>query len=125
MPQIFYRISADAVVLLHLAFVLFVALGGLLVVRRRKWAWLHIPVALWGAAVELAGWVCPLTPLENWLREMGGGEGYTGDFVARWVLPCLYPEGLTRSSQVALGLFVILANAALYSWAILRAARER
>ena len=87
---------ADLVVLIHFAFVVFVVAGGLLVWKWPRVAWLHVPCALWGAAVEFGGWVCPLTPLENTLRVRAGEAGYQGDFVARHVMPVLYPEGLTR-----------------------------
>lgn len=109
------RALADFVVLLHLAFVLFVALGGLLALRWRWVPWLHVPAALWGAFVELAGWVCPLTPLENHLREASGGFAYSGGFVERYVVPLLYPNALTRELQVVLGLLVCLGNALVYT----------
>jgi len=111
-----YRTLADLVVGLHLAFVLFVVLGGLLVPRWRWIAWLHVPAALWGAWVELAGWVCPLTPLENWLRRRAGCEGYQGGFVEYYLHPLLYPSALTRTTQILLGLLVIGINVAVYAW---------
>ncbi|MFQ5780020.1 MAG: DUF2784 domain-containing protein [Nitrospiria bacterium] len=120
----FYRILADLVVLVHLAFVLFAVLGGFLVLRGRRWAWLHIPALLWAAWIEFGGWVCPLTPLENWLRESGGTAGYRGDFIERYLLPILYPAILTRRLQVALGLFLIGINAGIYIWVMRRAARK-
>jgi hypothetical protein len=110
-----YSALADAVVALHLGFVLFVALGGLLVLRWRRLAWLHLPAAVWGVAIEWGGWACPLTPLENHLRESGGGEAYSGDFVARYLMPVLYPEGLTRESQIALGFAALAGNAVIYA----------
>lgn len=105
---------ADAIVLLHLAFVAFVAVGGLLVWRWPRLAWVHLPCALWGAAVSFGGWICPLTPLENHFRQQAGDAGYSGDFVARYLLPVLYPEGLTREAQVVLGALVVVVNAAVY-----------
>lgn len=105
---------ADLLVLLHLAFVAFVAAGGVLVWRWPRLAWAHLPCAAWGALVSFAGWVCPLTPLENRLRELGGGTGYRGDFVARYLLPVLYPEGLTREAQIVLGALVVGVNVAAY-----------
>jgi hypothetical protein len=108
---------ADFVVLLHLAFVAFVVAGGLFVLWRRRAAWLHLPAAAWGAWTEFAGWVCPLTPLENWLRVRGGGAAYTGDFVERYLLPLLYPATLTRTIQVILGIAVVVVNAAIYVYA--------
>jgi Protein of Unknown function (DUF2784) len=111
---------ADLVVVLHLAFVAFVVAGGLLVLRWPKLAWVHLPAAAWGAIVELTGWICPLTPLENWLRERAGSEVYAGDFVARYIVPTLYPEALTRTSQLLMGLAVILLNAVLYALVLRR-----
>jgi len=110
-----YALAADAVLVLHLAFVLFVAVGGLLVLRWPRLAWAHIPTAIWGAAIEFGGWICPLTPIENDLRARDGESPYTGDFVARYLLPVIYPEGLTRDAQVTLGLAVVLVNAAIYA----------
>lgn len=117
-----FRLLADVVVLLHAAFVLFVVAGGLLALRWRWAPWVHVPCFLWGGAVEFAGWICPLTPLESWLGERGGTEAYPGDFVGRYLVPCLYPEGLTRGVQVALGLLVLLVNLGLYGYLL---ARER
>jgi hypothetical protein len=111
------RLAADLVMVAHLGFVLFVAAGGLLVLRWPRVAWAHLPCAAWGALVELAGWVCPLTPLENHLRALAGEEGYAGGFIAHHVEGLLYPGGLTREIQVSLGLAVILLNAAVYAWA--------
>ena len=108
------RLSADLVVLVHLAFVLFVVLGGLLALRWRWMPWLHLPAAIWGAAVELFGWYCPLTPLENSLRRAGGAAGYEGGFVERYLLPLLYPGDLTREIQLVLGALVVLVNVAIY-----------
>jgi hypothetical protein len=113
------RILADATVLLHFAFVLFVIFGGLLVAQRPWVAWLHLPSAAWGAWVELAGWTCPLTPLENWLRREGGGATYTSSFVERYLLPVLYPALLTPELQWLLGGLVLAVNAAVY-FAVLR-----
>lgn len=118
---------ADLLVLLHLAFVVWVIVGGLLAWRWPRLALAHLPCAAWGALVSFAGWVCPLTPLENRLRELGGGAGYRGDFVARYLLPVLYPEGLTREAQIALGTLVVGVNVAAYAvgWRRRLAARER
>ena len=114
------RLLADLVLLLHLAFVLFVVFGGLLVLRWRRIAWLHVPAFVWGAAIEFGGWVCPLTPLENRLREMGGEGGYAGGFVERYLVPVLYPGELTREIQIALGLAVLLINLAIYGFLLCR-----
>ncbi|HYJ79843.1 MAG TPA: DUF2784 domain-containing protein, partial [Longimicrobiaceae bacterium] len=109
-----YRALADAVVVLHFGFVLFVVLGGVLVLRRPWLAWAHLPAAVWGALIEFAGWVCPLTPLENHLRALGREPGYTGGFVEHYITAVLYPSGLTRGMQVAIGLFVLAVNAFVY-----------
>ena len=114
-----YARLADGVVLLHFAFVLFVALGGFLVLRWRRLAWAHVPAALWGIVIEYAGWVCPLTPLENLLRERAGGGGYARGFVDHYVTGWLYPAGLTRTTQVVLGSLVLILNLVIY-WRLVR-----
>jgi hypothetical protein len=111
-----YQLLADLVVLVHVVFVIFVVLGGLSVARWQGLAWIHLPAVIWAAIVELFGWVCPLTPLENWLRQRGGERRYGADFIARYILPSLYPEELTREVQMVLGAFVILINLAIYIW---------
>ncbi len=110
-----YAVLADAVVVLHFGFILFVVLGGLLLARFPRLVWLHLPCAFWGALVELAGWVCPLTPLENRLRALAGEQGYAGGFVERYLLPVIYPEALTREIQIVLGLAVVAINAIAYA----------
>ena len=119
-----FRVLADATVVLHLAFVLFVVLGGLIVARWRRVAWVHLPATGWGAWIEFAGWVCPLTPLENWLREQGGGTAYTSSFIEHYLMPALYPESLSRELQWALGGMVLLINAVVYTVAFRRAVRQ-
>ena len=114
-----YRLGADAVVLIHLVFIGFVVLGGLLVARRPWIARVHLPAVAWAALVEFQGWICPLTPLENLLRQRAGEAAYTGDFVARYLLPLIYPAGLTRTTQVLLGAGVVVLNALVYA-ALLR-----
>ena len=115
-----YRFLADAVVILHLLFTLFVVLGGLLCIRWIKLIWIHLPVAVWGVVVEWAGWICPLTPFEILLREKGGTAGYGGGFVEHYLLPILYPSGLTRGIQLWLGIGVVVVNAAIYGYLIFR-----
>ena len=110
-----YRILADGLVILHLLFVCFVVLGGILVFFRPWIAWVHLPAALWGAAIELSGWICPLTPLENHFRRLGGQAGYGGGFIEHYMLSLLYPAGLTRKDQFVLSACVLLLNAALYA----------
>jgi hypothetical protein len=109
-----FRLLADLTVIVHLAFVLFVVFGGLLVLRWRRVAWLHLPAAVWGAWIEFAGWLCPLTPLENWLRERGGRPAYTSSFVERYIIPTLYPDSLSREVQWVLGGLVLLVNGLVY-----------
>ena len=109
-----FRILADTTVVIHLLFVAFVVCGGVLVLRWRRVAWVHVPAAVWGAWIEFVGWICPLTPLENWLRQQGGGDVYASSFVERYVLPVLYPESLPRDVQWALGALVIVVNGIVY-----------
>ena len=118
-----YAFLADAVLVVHFAFVLFVALGALLVWKWPRLAWVHVPAAAWGVAIEFGGWICPLTPLENHLRRLAGEEPYGGDFIARYLMPVLYPNGLTREAQLALGSAALLFNVAIYV-ALARRARE-
>jgi hypothetical protein len=115
-----FRLLADATVVLHLAFVLFVMLGGVLAARRPRVAWIHLPAVGWGAWIELTGWLCPLTPLENWLRRRGGAPGYTTGFVEHYLVPILYPSSLSRELQWALGGLVIAVNALVFLWALRR-----
>jgi hypothetical protein len=116
-----YSALADAVLVLHFGFILFVALGGLLVLRWRRVAWIHIPCAIWGVAIEFGGWICPLTPLENRLRDLAGETTYQGDFIARHLTPVIYPEGMPREVQVALGLAALVVNLAVYGFVWSRA----
>ena len=118
-----YRALADLILALHLVFVLFVVLGGLLVLRWPRAAWLHIPAAIWGVLIEYTGWICPLTPLENSFRARGGQAGYSGGFIEHYIQPLLYPAGLTRSTQVVLGSVVLLLNLAAYGIALSRMRR--
>ena len=112
--------AADAVIIVHLAFILFAVLGGLLVWRWRRLAWLHLPACCWAAAIEFWGWICPLTPLENWLRERGGTVGYETGFIEHYLLPLIYPAALTREVQIVLGLLVVAINLSLYGWLLRR-----
>jgi hypothetical protein len=111
---------ADLIVLLHFAFVVFVVLGGLLALRWPRVVWLHVPAVIWGALVEFTGWICPLTPLENRLRAAAGESGYEGDFIAHYILPALYPNGLTRNDQLMLGGIALAINVAIYAVVIVR-----
>ncbi|HEV7165876.1 MAG TPA: DUF2784 domain-containing protein [Gammaproteobacteria bacterium] len=110
-----YRVLADLVVLLHFAFVAFVVLGGLLVLCWPRVAWLHLPAAAWGAFVELYLHYCPLTPLENWLRERGGLDTYGRGFIDHYIVPVIYPPGLTPGLQFLLGIALVVSYLAIYA----------
>jgi len=118
-------ILADALVIMHLLFVAFVMAGGFLLVRWPRLAWLHLPAAAWGATIEFTGWICPLTPLENHLRTLGGGSAYSGGFVERYLLPILYPENLTLPIQQVLGGLVVGVNLVAYALAFRALWRRR
>ena len=110
-----YRALADLVLLLHLGFILFAVLGGLLVLRRPRLAWIHLPAVIWAALIEFFGWICPLTPLESRLRRASGGTGYEGGFVEHYVTLIVYPAGLTPQVQWLLGLLVVAINLGIYT----------
>ncbi len=122
-----YSLLAQLILILHLAFVAFVLFGGLLVPRRRWIAWLHLPAATWGAIVECTGWICPLTPLEYWLRARAGEASSPAGSLVQYLLPALYPSGLTREIQILLGLLVIAVNLAIYGriWHYANANKKR
>jgi hypothetical protein len=122
---VFYRFGADLVLLVHLLFIGFAIVGGIAVLR---WHWLalvHLPAALWATVVELMGWVCPLTPLEVYLRVAAGDAGYSGGFIQHYLLPIVYPAGLTREIQWLLAALVVLVNAAIYVVLLVRVKRRR
>jgi hypothetical protein len=110
-----YRVLADATAVFHFAFVLFVALGGLLVLRWPRLAWVHLPAATWGFLIEIMNWTCPLTTYENLFRVRGGLAGYGDDFIAYHIFRWIYPAGLTRTIQFAIAAFVVAINAAVYA----------
>jgi hypothetical protein len=110
-------ILADFLVLLHLLFVVFVVAGGFLLLRWPKIAWLQLPAAVWGAYIEFSSGICPLTPLENHLRALGGEAGYSVSFVERYLMPILYPANLTVPIQIVLGGLVVAVNLAAYTLA--------
>ena len=120
-----FRFLADLTVVLHAAFVVFVIFGGVLVVRWPRVAWLHLPAVAWGAWIEFAGWLCPLTPLENRLRARSGGPEYTSSFIEHYLTPLLYPAALSRDLQYALGALVLIINAVVYAFVLGRRARLR
>ena len=113
-----YSVLADAVAVAHVLFIAFVLAGGALVLRWPRVAWVHLPAAAWGAFVEFMGWVCPLTPLENRFRQLAGAAASERDFVTRFLLPVIYPDGLTLAVQRILGALVIAVNLALYALVI-------
>ncbi|HMN45307.1 MAG TPA: DUF2784 domain-containing protein [Povalibacter sp.] len=119
------RVLADAVLVIHLAFVIFVVAGGFLALRFPRVAWLHVPAALWGAWIEFSGRICPLTPLENSLRRRGGEAGYGGGFIDHYIMALLYPEGLTREVQFVIGGGVLLVNVIAYTLLVRRLQRRR
>ena len=111
-----FSFLADLIVILHFAFILFVIFGAVLVYFKRKLLWLHVPCALWGAWIEFSGWICPMTPLENWLRRRANETGYAESFIEHYLMPVIYPSGLTSEVQVALGAFVVGVNVGMYWW---------
>ena len=111
-----YLILADFIVILHGLFILFAAGGGFLLLSRRWWAWLHAPAFLWAGYIELTGGICPLTPLENRLRYLGGSNTYQSDFIGRYLLPVIYPESITRNIQIVIATLVLSFNVILYIW---------
>ena len=117
---VYNAIAADLLLVLHLGFICFVLAGGLLVLKWRWLAILHLPAVVWGALVEIQGWLCPLTPWEQQLRQAAGQAGYRGGFVEHYLLPVLYPPGLEHNTQLILGGAVILTNAIIYGWIFLR-----
>ncbi len=120
-----YRVAADFVLVTHFAFIVLVVAGGLMVVRYAWFAWIHLPAACWGAFVELTGRICPLTKFENYLRVNAGQEGYADSFVEHYILPVIYPAGLTRNIQLLLAGLVIAVNVIIYATILLRKKRQK
>ena len=120
-----HRLLADATVAFHFAFIAFVVLGGLVVIRVPRVAWLHVPAVAWVVWLELTGAICPLTPLENALRQRAGQAGYEGGFIDHYLIPVIYPAGLTPQVQTMLGIAVLVLNATVYAIAWRRARRNR
>lgn len=119
------QLTADLLVAVHFAFICFVVLGGLLVLKWHSLAWIHIPAAVWGTLVELEGWMCPLTPLEQRFRVAAGEAGYSGSFIEHYLTPLIYPAGLTRDLQLQLGLLVVTINVVIYGWLLATQVRAR
>jgi len=124
-PPLLILLAADFTLILHLAFILFVVLGGFFALAWRKAPYVHLPAAVWGAWIEFSGGICPLTPLEQELRRRAGDAGYTGGFIEHYLLPVIYPDQLTPPTQWALGLCVIAINLAVYAWLTRRFMRTR
>jgi hypothetical protein len=119
-----YRILAELLMIVHMAFILFVVFGGFAVL---KWHWMalvHVPIAAWGAIVELKSWVCPLTPWENKFRLLAGQEGYSEGFIEHYLMPVIYPPGLTKDIQTTMGLLVVAINLLIYGYLIYRLVRS-
>ena len=121
--QVLYRLLANAVVAFHALFILFVVLGGLFAWRRRWIAAIHIPCAVWGILIEYRGWICPLTPVENSLRTRAGQAGYSGGFIEHYLVPAIYPSGLTSRIQAVLGTAVVMINMFAYGILLRRLTR--
>ena len=119
-----YRITADLLVLLHLLFIIFVVTGGFAVFKWPWMAWLHIPAAFWGALIEYRGWLCPLTPMENRLRQLAGEDGYAEGFIEHYILQIVYPPGMTRDVQTTLGTVVVVINLVIYGVFLYRMVRH-
>jgi len=113
-----FRILAELTFIVHLLFVLFVIFGGLLAWVRIGFAWMHIPALVWGVLIEWNGWVCPLTPLENWLLSRANVSDYSGGFIAHYLAPLIYPAHLTYALRIALGTTLLVANIVLYAWVL-------
>jgi hypothetical protein len=111
---VLYHLAANAIALIHLAFIVFVIAGGLLVLRWPALAWLHLPAAVWGALIEFAGWYCPLTTWENQLLRLAGRAGYDNGFLEHYLFALIYPTGLTRGMQMVIGIVVVIVNVAVY-----------
>lgn len=118
-----YAWLADLVLLAHLAFILFAALGALAALVWRRAPWVHLPAVAWGVAIELCGGSCPLTPLENALRRAAGESGYAGGFIEHYLAPIVYPPGLSPRTQLVLGVGLVVLNLALYAWVLERRRR--
>ena len=112
--RMIYKLAANAIALVHFAFILFVLFGGLLVLRWPRMAWVHVPAAVWGVLIELAGWYCPLTRWENLMLRRAGEAGYSGGFLTHYIFALIYPNGLTRGIEIALGVIVLVLNVGVY-----------
>ena len=121
---VLYQIAADFIVLLHFIFIVFVVSGGLLVFNWRWLIWPHMAAAIWGSLIVMAGWICPLTPIENWLRLAAGDEVYSGSFIERYLIPVIYPSSLDREMSITMGIVVIVVNVIVYAILFIRLKRN-
>jgi hypothetical protein len=120
-----YLLLADLIVVLHLLFIVFAVFGGLLLLVWHRLIWLHIPVVLWAALTEFLGLICPLTPLEIWLRQQAGADAYQGGFISQYLVPLIYPPGLTPGMQWLLGGGLVIFNVLIYSWLLVRKRKSK
>jgi hypothetical protein len=118
-----YEILAGTVIVAHFLFIAFVAAGGLLVLCWHRLAWVHVPAVVWGVVVEMTGWICPLTPLENHLHSLGGSSSYSGGFIEQYLVPIIYPASLTAVTQYILGGLIIVVNLLFYALIIRKKVR--
>ncbi len=112
----FYQIVADLVVIAHLLFIIFALFGGLLVILRGYLVFFHVPAVIWASLISFKGWLCPLTPLENYLRSAAGTEGYADGFVEHYLIPVIYPVDLTSTIQIIFGIIVVIVNLGIYAF---------
>lgn len=119
-----YQFLADFAVVVHFLFIIFVVMGSLLVFRWRRLAWIHLPTAIWGVLIEWMGWICPLTPLENFLRKRGQLATYPSGFIEHYIIPIIYPNGLTRKCQILIGTALIVINIIIYGCILYRLKRD-
>ncbi len=120
-----FGILADITLIIHLVFIVFAIFGAFLVLKWKYVAWVHVPAFLWAALIELCGWICPLTPLEQWFRIKSGGASYQAGFIEHYLLPLIYPGMLTRSIQIVLGLLVLCLNLMIYTWIMIRITKKK
>ncbi|MEA3404445.1 MAG: DUF2784 domain-containing protein [Pseudomonadota bacterium] len=119
-----YQLAADFIVLIHFAFIAFVLAGGLLAFKWRWLVWLHIPAVIWGSLIVMVGWICPLSPLEYWLRQLGAGEAYSDSFIDHYLTPVIYPAGFTDEMKIAMGIIVLVINVVVYTIFLVRRKRD-
>ena len=119
-----YRLAADLTFILHALFIVFVVCGGLLCLHRFSWAVVHLPAVAWGIWIEVSGGICPLTPLENHYLRLAGEQGYQGGYIDHYLIPIIYPAGLTRNTQWMIAVLALVINLAIYTWIICRRRKQ-